>query len=300
MGQRAPDNCRRNYRNHSEFYAHAYGSSIERASDIGQRGAAIVRTTQTGGDWSDAPTPDLVIARLVSESVGTRVDLGHGRFSSMHRPGEFIVIGPQSGSNIQVAACHVCETLALPYAKYRVLFERDDLPRDGDFGRLHTSTLSDRRISQSLNQLFQLDDAQREDGLLTDTLILTVLDALSKLRTVRPREQRGGLSPTKLTMVKQLMEDELHQSLSLNDLARLAGMSPFHFCRAFKQSTGSPPHQWRQQVRMQKAKSLLSGTTDSVADIGLTLGYENPAHFATAFKKAVGMTPSSYRAAARH
>jgi AraC family transcriptional regulator len=83
--------------------------------------------------------------------------------------------------------------------------------------------------------------------------------------------------------------------MPLTTLARVARLSPYHFCRAFKQSFGLPPHQYQAVRRIEQARVLLANPERSVTHIGLALGFSQTSSFTTAFRKATGLTPSAYR-----
>jgi AraC family transcriptional regulator len=74
-----------------------------------------------------------------------------------------------------------------------------------------------------------------------------------------------------------------------------ARLSQHHFCRAFKQSFGVPPHRYHVQRRIEQAKLLLTDRAISITDIGLTVGYSQTSSFSVAFRKLTGWTPTEYR-----
>ncbi len=83
--------------------------------------------------------------------------------------------------------------------------------------------------------------------------------------------------------------------VSLAALASDAGLSRFHFCRAFKESTGLSPHAWLRQHRLEQAMNMLRDTDDPVVSIAAALGYSSQTAFAAAFRKLTGETPSEWR-----
>jgi AraC family transcriptional regulator len=83
--------------------------------------------------------------------------------------------------------------------------------------------------------------------------------------------------------------------VSLAALASDAGLSRFHFCRAFKESTGLSPHAWLRQYQLEQAMNMLRDTDASVASIAAALGYASQTAFAAAFRKLTGETPSDWR-----
>ncbi|MBR0697361.1 AraC family transcriptional regulator [Bradyrhizobium lablabi] len=110
-----------------------------------------------------------------------------------------------------------------------------------------------------------------------------------------PTVNRGGLASWQKRAVADYIEDNLGKQVCLLTLSDLARLSLHHFCRAFKQSFGIPPHQYQVQRRMELAKLLLADQRTSVTDIALSLGYAQTSSFSTAFRKTTGWTPTVYR-----
>lgn len=106
---------------------------------------------------------------------------------------------------------------------------------------------------------------------------------------------RGGLASWQMRAVIAYIEEHLNEQISLATLAQLARLSQHHFCRAFKQSFGIPPHGYHLQRRMQQAQVLLSDRATSITEVGLILGYANSSSFSHTFHKITGQTPSQFR-----
>lgn len=106
---------------------------------------------------------------------------------------------------------------------------------------------------------------------------------------------KGGLAPWQQREVTAYIEKHLAEPIRLATLAQLAKLSPYHFCRAFKQSLGLPPHQYHSQRRIEQAKHLLARTASSVTEIALSLGYSETSSFTSSFHKTTGLTPTGYR-----
>jgi AraC family transcriptional regulator len=107
-------------------------------------------------------------------------------------------------------------------------------------------------------------------------------------------QARGGLAAWQQRTVAAFIEEHLAEPITLATLAGLVRLSPYYFCRAFKQSFGLPPHRFLTQRRIERAKLLLAKRAASVTEIGLSVGFSESSSFATAFRKATGQTPSSY------
>jgi AraC family transcriptional regulator len=105
---------------------------------------------------------------------------------------------------------------------------------------------------------------------------------------------RGGLAAWQQRVVTTYIEEHIAEPIALATLAELAGLSPYHFCRAFKQSFGLPPHRYHTSRRIECAKALLAKPALSVTEIGMTVGFSETSSFSAAFRKATGLTPSAY------
>lgn len=101
----------------------------------------------------------------------------------------------------------------------------------------------------------------------------------------------NGLSQRKLTLVKNYIKDHLHQNLQLNEIAAIAQISPYHFLRLFKQSTGLTPHQYILQCRLNQAKYLLQHSQLSIAEVAARAGFCDQSHLNRYFKRMTGITP---------
>ena len=109
----------------------------------------------------------------------------------------------------------------------------------------------------------------------------------------------SGLSPDRLARAVQLIEESLGDSLHVDDLARHVHMSPFHFARMFKISTGHSPHFYITTRRVERAKELLENTSMALAEIAQAVGFATQAHFTGVFRSYSGTTPRAYRVRSR-
>lgn len=105
---------------------------------------------------------------------------------------------------------------------------------------------------------------------------------------------RGGLAGWQQRIVVNYIRDHFSEPIRLSTLAQLARLSPHHFCRAFKQSFGKPPHRYQNDYRIDQAKRLLAKPGSSVTHIALEVGFGSSSSFATAFRKVTGDTPTGY------
>ena len=111
----------------------------------------------------------------------------------------------------------------------------------------------------------------------------------------RPGGARQALAPAKLRRVKAFIEAHLGQDLDLQALAEVAGLSRFHFSRAFQQTTGVSPYLFLTRTRIDRAKVALTQTNSPLADVARAHGYNSAAQFSSAFRKTTGVSPRAWR-----
>lgn len=129
---------------------------------------------------------------------------------------------------------------------------------------------------------------------LTDLIATRLLSAHTAMgSTYLP--PLGGLSPTALRRAIQRLRSDSDADISLAALASDAGLSRFHFCRSFKESTGLSPHAWLRQHRLEQAMRMLRDANASIVSVAAALGYGSQTAFAAAFRRLTGETPSVWR-----
>ncbi|MET8051103.1 AraC family transcriptional regulator [Streptosporangium sp. NPDC005286] len=95
--------------------------------------------------------------------------------------------------------------------------------------------------------------------------------------------------------VVRSMYENFSEQLTIDDLARTAMFSKFHFSRVFQRVTGLSPGRFLSAVRLQEAKRLLSSTSLTVTDISHRVGYSSVGTFSSRFTSSVGIPPTGYR-----
>ncbi|MEJ8824443.1 AraC family transcriptional regulator [Variovorax humicola] len=105
----------------------------------------------------------------------------------------------------------------------------------------------------------------------------------------------GQLRKNSRQRVLDLIETNLATDLSVETLAREAGLSPHHFAKCFRASMGCTPHRYVLQRRLDRARILLRDTAMPIAEIAVTLGFAGQSHFTQAFREAFGVTPATAR-----
>jgi transcriptional regulator GlxA family with amidase domain len=134
------------------------------------------------------------------------------------------------------------------------------------------------------------------------TLQAQIKEALC-IDRVRGKEERqrvalqarfGALQP-KLSEAVTLMEANIEEPLSTDDIAGLVGLSRRQLERLFKQYLGSLPSRYYLELRLQRARQLLLDTNYSIVQVGLMCGFSSGSHFSTAFGALFGNTPREER-----
>jgi AraC-like DNA-binding protein len=187
-----------------------------------------------------------------------------------------------------------------------------DLRLDFDFPRV-SEALGQKLITPSEPRLFRDDRLRHLAGCLADECespdafsrlyidSLTVMACIDFLRLSpdAPTRSRGRLAPWQLRRAIEYIVEHLSEAASLKDLADITHLSQSQFGRAFKASTGVPPHQWLLNARIKKAQELLLSSGSSFAEIALLTGFADQSHFTRVFKHAVGVSPRAWQRSRR-
>jgi AraC family transcriptional regulator len=142
-----------------------------------------------------------------------------------------------------------------------------------------------------------IESAGSDHRLYVEALGTVLAHELVRFNNGKPHAEplvRGGLAAWQQRTVVAYIEEHLAEPISLATLAKLVRLSPYYFCRAFKQSFGMPPHRYHTGQRIEHAKTLLAKSDPSVTDIGFTVGFNQTSSFTAAFRKATGLTPTGY------
>lgn len=109
------------------------------------------------------------------------------------------------------------------------------------------------------------------------------------------RRVRGGLSARHLQLAKAMLSIRDHDTVTLTALGRACGLSPSHFAREFKQSTGLPPHRWALRNKIFQAKDMLLHSGLSLSAIAFACGFVDQSHLGRWFKRLTGMSPKAWQ-----
>jgi len=129
---------------------------------------------------------------------------------------------------------------------------------------------------------------------IEQAIAATLVDAFAgQSRSLRPL--RGGLGPARLRTVKELVHARLEDELTLTEMAQAVELSPAHFSRMFRKSTGETPHQFVLRQRIERAQEMLRAPKVRVLDVAVACGFKTQQHFARVFRHVCGTSPGEYR-----
>jgi AraC family transcriptional regulator len=129
---------------------------------------------------------------------------------------------------------------------------------------------------------------------LTQALIIHLLRHYSEVVQIVTSKNRS-LTHIQLQEAIDYIHTHLDRDLSLFQIAKVINISPTYFASLFKRATGTSPHQYVIQQRVERAKLMLSKTDMAIADIALQVGFSSQSHLTQQFKRLTGVTPKQVR-----
>src|SRR5580704_5880079 len=169
----------------------------------------------------------------------------------------------------------------------------------GDVELRRVSKLVDARVGA----LAAAVNAERAAGFPNGRLFLDSVEqalavALVKGYAVQRRSvqtHRGGLGSARLRRIKEFVDARMDDELTLCEMAQAVELSPAHFSRMFRKSTGETPHQFFLRQRLDRAKMMLRSADERVMDVAVACGFKSQQHFAQVFRHVCGVSPTEYR-----
>lgn len=128
-----------------------------------------------------------------------------------------------------------------------------------------------------------------------DAAALALESAVLELVALACRQDDRARRPAWLACVLERLHDDPCSTLSLQELAALAGVHPAHLARRFRQSQGVSVGEYQRHLRIALARKALGDRHRSIADVAAAAGFADQSHFARVFKRMVGQTPRGFR-----
>lgn len=235
---------------------------------------------------------------ITEEGVGGPVFRGE-----MHPvgPGEVIVLNPEEahsgGPATDAAWC------------YRAIYPRTDLLRqaasefDGHLPgtpEFAEDVVRDLDLARRLRTFHEITERADSTALERESHLVEALARLVSHHATHRRSE-GALDHghRRVRIAREYLDEHCSSSVSLMEVAQVAGLSPYHLCRVFRRDVGLAPHAYQIQVRVRRAAAHLREGA-SIALAAVDSGFYDQAHLTKAFKRVTGVTPGEYLRADRN
>jgi AraC family transcriptional regulator len=275
------------------------------SDEMGWKGLQAVREENLGGEFSRvgrASTHMLSLSLRPPEKLDLRYE---GVKRDMPPPAGSITVVP-AGSSVLVRWNGSRDSLFVflePSLVTRVAVESFEL----DPSRTVVPPL-DGLNAPELRSWMLAVDAELKSGGAGGSLMAESLANVLAVHLIRhttgarrlPASAHGVLPRRKVRTVIEYIMENLEDSPTLDQMAAIVHLSPYHFARQFKAATGLPPHQYVLTRRVERAQHLLRANGElGLAEIALRVGFTDQSHFSFHFKRIVGVTPGRFRISAR-
>jgi AraC-like DNA-binding protein len=151
-------------------------------------------------------------------------------------------------------------------------------------------------IPHYIDEMIQLiKNADRQLEVKASCLIMQMLTEIILAGSQHHDQLTGYLHHSQVETALEFIAQNYAVNISVKDIANTANSSIFHFIRLFKKATGYSPYEYLIKYRINKAKSLLSSTLESVEQISEKIGFDSTSNFIKTFKQIEGITPLRYR-----
>jgi AraC-like DNA-binding protein len=153
-----------------------------------------------------------------------------------------------------------------------------------------TGTLDRKSAAELLQATATAADSARTVTELVDSYRRLISDIAGTLRDpLEARQDRGA------RRALAFMQERFAESITIAQVAKVAGFAPDYFCRIFKRDEGATPEEYLKRLRLERAKQLLTSTTLKLDSVCRLSGFRNKSYFHRAFHGATGVTPMQYR-----
>ncbi len=219
----------------------------------------------------------------------------HQRETHYHAPGSFNCIDPYEIHTGEPASSSgwAFRTIyiSLPAVKHALAqlgWSVQQLPH------FPTIVVNDASLRSHYCQLFQVL-SESPSQLTQQSLLLQFLSRLfARHAQLRPQRRRAKAESKAVSLVRDYLEVHCTENISVDDLAKLAGLNPYYLIRCFRQQVGVPPHRYKQHWQLLAARQALH-TEKPLADIATEYGSYDQSHFTRAFKQTFALPPGAYR-----
>jgi AraC family transcriptional regulator len=150
-------------------------------------------------------------------------------------------------------------------------------------------------IKQAM-EVFETDCEVARRGLIYASILLGLVEqALAGSAPGAKKPKRGGLADWQASRALAYIEVHLASKMDIDALAKVVALSRSHFFRAFKRCVGLPPMEYVLIRRVERAKTMIRGTEEPLAEVALACGFADQSHFNRRFQDIVGISPGRWR-----
>jgi len=287
------------------YYSALKAKSFATSYGMEWKGLQAVRIESPGGEFSAVVTPSTHVLGL-SVRPPEKLDLRYeGVKRDMPPPAGSIAVVP-AGSSVLSRWQGSKDSLLIylePSLVAQVAAESFEL----DPSRTVVLPLDGLNVPEIRTTMLAVDAELTTGGLggplmiesLANILAVRLLRYIFGLRRLVSRTD-GVLTRRKLTTIVDYIMANLHRSPTLEQMAAMVSLSPYHFARQFKAATGLPPHQFLITRRVERAQQILRGRGNlSLAEVAIGVGFSDQPQLCFHFKRIVGVTPGRFRASAK-
>ncbi|MFM2043305.1 MAG: hypothetical protein RLY86_1881 [Pseudomonadota bacterium] len=272
-----------------------FASHVRERRFFVQDRVGMIETEQPPGTYIYPATGCLIVAEALSPFRGC-IDVGFGSRATIGRVGDVSIQLPQQEASITQDVTTAFRIAAIDTRLLDGIIGdqnwREPLRRPGLESR------PDPETGALLSRMWEAASGRDPAGrLLMEGAALVLVGHLlrSLEKRTEPRHRCGGLAPWQIRRTTDYMIDHMDRDIGLAELGALIGLSGSHFCTAFRQSTGLPPHAWLTRARIDRAKELLADPRLSLTEVAQAIGYSGQTTFGDAFRRATGLTPGRWR-----
>lgn len=287
------------YTSIAEFYRNSdYAQFPQEHRTSGSIPIKFIQVTQTAHDFVDPAVPELLLEVSLKGDMPFRWDLGDGWTKEQRcRTGDMSLCPAETKIRYDCGGHHQVLIMSFPVGKVESLLDEETGLALNVFGSLHGKTIfRDEFIHSAALRMWSESLRQdRASSLMVDGLFQTLLAQLLRRANVITPPPAERLGNPLLARLDDYIEAHLDQSLTIAELAQIAGCTQFYFSRSFKQTTGQTPYQYVLHRRLTRACELLTIGPLPLSEVAAACGFCDQAHLTRVFKKQLGTTPGAYR-----
>jgi AraC family transcriptional regulator len=287
---------------YGKFYATSGYAAFpqEHRHAVGKLPFSMIMVDQQPHSFSDPSVSETILALplTASERCAWSWNMDDGGWQREEvTPGKLLLLPANVSSRWEVTGSRRLLALIIPLETMRQALGPHLPARVSEaFRPLAQASWEDAFINGVMARLWEgVKGARSIDRLIVDSLLVSVVAHLLQRAGARHDLSTIALPRWRLRRVMEHSEVHLHKPIQLNELAEVAGLSPRHFARAFRQETGETPHRWLMNRRIMKAKHLLSSSDLSINNVSTACGFASQAHLTKIFRRAAGTTPLRWK-----